>query len=445
MKSAGFLVLLSFMFYSCGTEPDLEPDPVFNGDYLLFKSDYVIKGREDSKWIIITDQEGNLLASTKIQVEGPLEIYGPQVDTVNILFLSYSFNEDYMFKSLQHTSYYAVPTNYEFEFVNQYGAEASKPDSIGNIFIELSGINDSNNEKWGTYFFVNRDPIQENSSPYLLEPSVWGRQATNGLFTGKMQVFSEKSTMYAFRYRDGRPVYYELHGIEVGDTVRFSTSDFMPSIEFSAHGSPMVSAKLQGLPVANAELYGYKISDRYLARASNSTYNENGFLFGYIDVFDWYNLEAAIYRESDDFAYMFIEHLSLTQEVPETVTFPEYQISMNNSSLDELDVRFDFNYTIKNGDFEASYEENGLDYFFRTSIYAPYHIDFKQPVLPDEILAEIGFKADLDIKLTKIEFQHHLGYNSYFDLIRDQIEYRRLRSKANKYFRVEAGCWAECE
>ncbi len=444
--SATSLVLFGILFIvlGCGTGPELDPETGSNGDYLLFESDFVFGSGAGENWILISDLNGNALAQYPLSINGPVNIFGPSADSIIISFINLTEDVGELGRDqINVNSYIGIPTGITFE---RNIETTDKPDSlseIGEIYFEIIDTEYFRDPRFGIRVFVEESGELASDS-YPRPGRITENETDDGLYKGKLMVYSDSTNIHWFSMRDKQPVYNSFTNVQIGDTLNFSMSDFNISSEIIISGEHLLNGEINGIPYPNSDIHSHQISSDIISYYSNQYSYTEDLILGYIDIFDWYESHAEIISENEYFELELAEYQSISRNPPADVIFPDYQIEVQDYNLSSLSYSFNQPYTYKKGRFVNYFEYPGGDSYITWYQYGSEEHDFRTINIPDEILSQFGFNTEIDLILKELEIYSHQDSKTYLDAFRDKLEYKSSFLGPFDYFKYRTVTYSCC-
>jgi hypothetical protein len=262
--------------------------------------------REEQKWIYISDADGKLLDSDMIHA-GTFTLNHESVpDVVDVTI--YTIHDFEQVRTHELITYLRVPTNKTFKIKKPLPVFFQQP--IGAIKFEIANYA---GDPSLSYFFISNGGIGINLFPF-------NTTFENTTVKGFYFMGTSEADLLFTNIRNGQRVYSWARGVHLNDVIQLDHQNFTPcehtlQLPYSSFGNVM--GMINGA--------SYNLGSTY-----TPPYQSNSVLT-YIDGFDYYLTEANSY------AFQRLYHYTKSGDPPLSLTMPEYNGHVRNTSITDFD------------------------------------------------------------------------------------------------------------
>jgi hypothetical protein len=389
-----FLVLFLFcLFNSCRKDEEVMVSTIIikvNENFLI--------GFEEAHYLFITDSLGDVLDTKQIETGQTITLTTSKpIKRINLTQL-------YIYKGTTRETYISnttlnVPLGEQIELAQS--SNLAMPLSIGAAKINIGGYRGPLDPTYSFNFSNGYDlPWNLGLKSISLE---------NGTVNAEMTLREDKSEIFILGYKDSKPAYHILKGINVGDNISIGTSDFQSYSKSLSFDSPnQTNGLIIGYYKKNEGHFGYLLSSTDYS--GNNSYFGKPFL-GYIDGYDMYSASVTSYLNKSLVTYY--KHGST---LPTSIDLTLGQLTFGSKDINEFEYSVSVPYTYRLSQW-AYRETAPKERLFFWNVVG--NLNFQKVNLPSELKAKYDFLRIENLKYERSSFVSFLDGKSYVGYIKD--------------------------
>ncbi|MDH5475671.1 MAG: hypothetical protein OEX22_08285 [Cyclobacteriaceae bacterium] len=387
---SGIFLVLTLFSCSCN-DNTVEPLP------LIFSTDYYTNyGGDYEVWVVISDEEGNLISYQRVEGDSVLNFYGDtkskSISLTGIRILGSKINIQ-TYQELYETGSSLFQ---EIDIPN-----ALRSEIIGQAHLVIENYSDAADPNSVSTFQISSN---YNEGGPLDQASEFISGYT---YSCDLNLAFDSVHLLITTYFEGYPMYHEF-GIKTGDTVIIDFNQFKQMNYFQLEGNFDFFSSYSSLPFNSYSNAGFHSFSESIQRDNSiSSRNKSEVLIGYLNGYDRYRFTAALNHSSLIYNYIPNEKVNLEY-------FAE-SLDYNGNTIEDFTCRINREFNFKYISFGYEDPSSGASCNW---LYLTDQENQKPIELPSEVLREFNsLKIDinaLEIERVQIDFEETEGKDISF-------------------------------